>query len=228
MTEFIRHLQARSMLNKAAKHVFVIVRQLLFRLAKRPPCPFELAIGFFCYLSCQTFALVLTYAIQTATIPLRNMEAIHHDLHALAKHLFGCMHNPCRHICTYGVDRLTYALRYTTEKCFDWGFPPVRHPPHNDRLCRHTSCDAGPTITVPFFQRYLVETNHLEPGHVFPRDFSLHRTLNDTHDRFLTAIFFDTGILTRTIDQAQQNLFFICLVKALRAVDQESVWVVVA
>src|SRR2546423_11499086 len=161
MTEFIRHLQARSMLNKAAKHVFVIVRQLLFRLAKRPPCPFALAIGFFCYLSCQTFALVLTYAIQTATIPLRNMEAIHHDLHALAKHLFGCMHHPCRHICTYGVDRLTYALRYTTEKCFDWGFLAVRQHSENYRLCLNTPCDDCHKITVTFFQRYLVETNHI-------------------------------------------------------------------
>src|SRR5437660_10984635 len=108
MTEFIRHLQARSMLNKAAKHVFVIVRQLLFRLATRPPCPFELAIGFFCYLSCQTFALVLTYAIQTATIPLRNMEAIHHDLHDRAKHLFVCLHNPSMHIYTYYEEQCTY------------------------------------------------------------------------------------------------------------------------
>src|SRR5882762_9732533 len=47
------------------------------------------------------------------------MEAINHDLHALAKHLFGCIHKPFIHICTYGVDRLTYALRDTTEKCFD-------------------------------------------------------------------------------------------------------------
>src|SRR6266849_5893042 len=83
------------------------------------------------------------------------MEAINHDLHALAKHLFGCMHKPCIHICTYGVDRLTYALRDTTEKCFDCGFLTVRQHPQNDCLCLHTSCDDGHKITVTFFQRYL-------------------------------------------------------------------------
>src|SRR5712691_6499910 len=45
--------------------------------------------------------------------------------------------------------------------------------------------------------------------HIFPLDFSLNRTINDTHDRFITDIFFDAGILNGTIDQAQQNLFFI-------------------
>src|SRR5438046_7690315 len=65
------------------------------------------------------------------------------------------------HICTYRVDRLTYALRYTTEKCFDCGFLTVRQHAQNDRLCLHTSCDDGHKITVTFFQRYLVETNHL-------------------------------------------------------------------
>src|SRR6266436_2866608 len=71
------------------------------------------------------------------------------------------IHKPFIHICTYGVDRLTYALRDTTEKCFDCGFLPVRQHPQNDCLCRHTSCDDGHKITVTFFQRYLVETNHL-------------------------------------------------------------------
>ena len=44
-------------------------------------------------------------------------------------------------------------------------------------------------------------------------DSSLNITINDTHDRFITDIFFDTGILNSTIDQAQQNLFFIHLSK---------------
>src|SRR6266498_2136313 len=38
------------------------------------------------------------------------MEAIHHDLHALTQHLFGCMHKPFLHICTYGVDRVAQTL----------------------------------------------------------------------------------------------------------------------
>ena len=40
-------------------------------------------------------------------------------------------------------------------------------------------------------------------------DVSLNITLNDTHDRFITDILFDTGIWYSTIDQAQQYLFFI-------------------
>jgi hypothetical protein len=34
-------------------------------------------------------------------------------------------------------------------------------------------------------------------------------TLNDPHERFITDLLFDTGILNRTIDQAQQDRFFI-------------------
>src|SRR6266850_7256518 len=37
----------------------------------------------------------------------------------------------------------------------------VRQHSQNDRRCLHTSCDDGHTITVTFFQGYLVETNHL-------------------------------------------------------------------
>src|SRR3989442_14472963 len=74
------------------------------------------------------------------------MEAINHDLHVLAKYLFGCIHKPFIHICTYAVDCLTYAMRYTTEKCFDCGFLPVRQHSQNDRLCLHTSCDDGHKI----------------------------------------------------------------------------------
>src|SRR2546427_482105 len=137
------------------------------------------------------------------------MEAINHDLHALAKHLFGCMHKPFIHLCTYGVDRLAYALRYTTAKCFDCGLLTVRQHTHNNRLCLKTPCDDCHKITVPFFQRYLVETNHVSSGHVFSMAVSLNITINDTHDRFITDIFFDTGILNSTIDQPEQYLFFI-------------------
>ena len=66
---------------------------------------------------------------------------------------------------------------------------------------------------MTFFQRYLVETNHISAGHIFPIDISLNITINDTHDRFITDIFFDADILNSTIDQAQQYLFFICLGK---------------
>ncbi len=128
------------------------------------------------------------------------MEAINHDLHSLAQHLFGCIYQPFIHICTYGVDRLAYALRYTTEKCFDCGFLAVRQHPQNDRLCLNTPCDAGHKITVTFFQRYLVEPNHISSGHVLPMDVSLHMTINDTHDCFIPYILFDTGILNSTID----------------------------
>jgi hypothetical protein len=34
-------------------------------------------------------------------------------------------------------------------------------------------------------------------------------TINDTHDRFITDIFFDTDISNGAIDQAQAYLFFI-------------------
>src|SRR5713101_2566539 len=42
---------------------------------------------------------------------------------------------------------------------------------------------------------------------------SLHSTINDTHDRFITDIFFDTSILNSTLNHAQQNLFFLCFGK---------------
>src|SRR6266481_7625895 len=141
------------------------------------------------------------------------MEAINHDLHALTKHLFRCIHKPFIHICTYGVDRLAYALRYTTEKCFDCGFLAVGQHPQNDRLCLNMSCDDCHKITVTFFQRYLVETKHIESSHILPIDISLNVTINDTHDGFITDILFDTGILDSTIDQTQQYLLFIGLSK---------------
>ncbi len=47
MTEFISHLQARRMLKQADEPIFVLIRQRLFRLTKRPHCPFSLTIRFF-------------------------------------------------------------------------------------------------------------------------------------------------------------------------------------
>src|SRR5712691_1461373 len=141
------------------------------------------------------------------------MEAINDNLHALAKHLFGCIHEPFIHILAYKVNCLTYVLRYTTEKGFDCSFLAVRQHPQNDRLCLHTSGDDGDKIPMTFLQRYLVETNHIKWTHVIPMDFSLDMTINNTHDGFITDILFHTHILHRTIDQAQQYLYFIGLGK---------------
>ena len=103
MTERIRHFHARRMFKQADEHVFVIVRQLLFRLTQRPHC---LLIDHKLFLI-TLFQIVYQSHVSypAATIELRNMETINHDLHTLAKHLCGCMHKPFIHICTYGVDR---------------------------------------------------------------------------------------------------------------------------
>lgn len=131
------------------------------------------------------------------------MEAIQHALHALTPHLCGCLHTAGIHLCPDKAEQGASARRPTTEQCLDGGFLPGRSHPHHHGLCLHPPWDDGHKITGTVFPRYGVETKPISSGHVLPMDVSLHRTITETPERFITDILFDPGLLNRTIDPAQ-------------------------